>query len=81
MMKNSIHIKSHNIWLPSFLLILVKVEMAAGNRNLIAEFHILPRFDDLALLNIRYLNFDFLENTWSRFLACHWGEVAVGRHD
>lgn len=35
--------------------------MAAGNRNLIVEYHILPRFDDLALLGIPYLNFDFLE--------------------
>lgn len=57
MKKQSIHIKAQS----TTPLILVKVEMAAGNRNLIVEYHILPRFDDLALLSIPYLNFDFLE--------------------
>lgn len=60
MKKQSLHTKAQSTT-PCFLLILVKVEMAAGNRNLIVEFHILPRFDDLALLSIPYLNFDFLE--------------------
>lgn len=54
MKKHTIHTKAQSTQLPVFLLILVKVEMAAGNQNLIDEFHILPRFDDLALLNISY---------------------------
>lgn len=61
MKKHTIHTKAQSTQLPVFLLILVKVEMAAGNQNLIDEFHILPRFDDLALLNISYLDFDFLK--------------------